>query len=54
MRKRDILRMISTISDAGKRASQIVSSMLNFSRGGSKKMHTCQTTALIDETIELI
>jgi len=54
MRKRDILRMIGTISDAGKRASQIVSSMLNFSRGGSKKMHSCQTTALIDETIELI
>ncbi|ACS78615.1 two-component system sensor histidine kinase NtrB [Maridesulfovibrio salexigens] len=54
MRKRDILRMIGTISDAGKRASQIVSSMLNFSRGGSKKMHTCQTTALIDESIDLI
>ncbi|WP_421899981.1 two-component system sensor histidine kinase NtrB [Maridesulfovibrio sp.] len=54
MRKRDILRMISSISDAGERASKIVSSMLNFSRGGSKKMHTCQITTLIDESLELI
>ncbi|WP_320173221.1 ATP-binding protein [Maridesulfovibrio sp.] len=54
MRKRDILRMISSISDAGNRASQIVSSMLNFSRGGSKRMHTCQISALIDESIDLI
>ena len=54
IRKREILRMISSISDAGERASRIISSMLNFSRGGSQAINTCHIQNTLDESLELV
>jgi PAS domain S-box-containing protein len=54
MRKRDILSMISTISKAGERASQIISSMLNFGFSNSQKLYSCNVSTLLDESIELL
>jgi len=53
LRKRDIANMLAKISEAGGRASQIVSSMLNFSHNGPRKMHTCNIAKLMDESLEL-
>lgn len=54
LRKRDITNMLATISEAGGRASQIISSMLNFSYSGPRKLHTCNISKLMDESLELI
>ncbi|WP_419781026.1 two-component system sensor histidine kinase NtrB [Maridesulfovibrio sp.] len=54
LRKRDIVNMLSTISEAGGRASHIISSMLNFSYSGPRKLHTCSIAELLDESLDLI
>ncbi|WP_321405137.1 ATP-binding protein [Maridesulfovibrio sp.] len=54
IRKRDILRMIKSISDAGERASKIIASMLNFSRDASREMKPCAIQDILDESLELI
>lgn len=52
--KRKIDRMINSISEAGNRASKIVTSMLNFSYSKTRKMHTCKMSSLLNESIDLI
>lgn len=54
IRKRDILRMIKSISDAGERASKTIASMLNFSRDASSEMKPCAIQDILDESLELI
>ena len=54
IRKRGIVNMLSTISEAGSRASNIISSMLNFSYSGTRRLQTCSITELLDESLKLL
>ncbi|WP_415718811.1 two-component system sensor histidine kinase NtrB [Maridesulfovibrio sp.] len=54
LRKQDIVNMLSTISEAGSRASQIISSMLSFSHSGPRKFHKCDVVKLVDESLKLL
>ncbi len=54
LEKREIKRMLNSISEAGVRASIIVRSMLNFSRKEDKQLCICAVSDLLEETIELV
>ncbi|CAN2048213.1 two-component system, NtrC family, sensor kinase [Candidatus Magnetomoraceae bacterium gMMP-13] len=53
MEKRDILKFIDHIREAGKRATKIVDNMLNFSRKSEDQFIPHNLADLIDKTIEL-
>ncbi|MET0095160.1 MAG: ATP-binding protein, partial [Sedimenticola sp.] len=51
--EREILHFIEGMTDAGQRASEIVSNMLQFSRRADKSREPEDLSALIDRTLEL-
>ncbi|NJB68439.1 PAS domain S-box-containing protein [Desulfobaculum xiamenense] len=51
--KRKILRMLSGMRDAGKRAARIVSNMLDFSRKSESRMGPHDLATIVDDTLEL-
>ncbi|MBU1707969.1 PAS domain S-box protein, partial [bacterium] len=53
MEERDILTFLDDIHDAGKRASTIVTNMLNFSRRSESERSTNDLTDLLDRAVEL-
>lgn len=53
MEKRDIMKMLDMIRDAGLRASRIVKNMLQFSRKTEFQMSRVDIAELVDRTIEL-
>jgi len=53
LRRRDILKMLSSIIDAGDRAARIIDNMLSFSRKSSSRFIPCNLKKLLDRTVEL-
>ncbi len=53
MEKRDILKLLESINQAGIRAAKIVSNMLSFARKDDSIKSYCNLEKLIDNTIEL-
>lgn len=53
MEKRDILKLLSSIGEAGDRAAQIVENMLSFSRQSGRRFSHYNLGDLLDKTIEL-
>lgn len=53
LEKREILGFVENIKDAGRRAADIVSNMLRFSRKSNTEMSYCELPRLIDRAVEL-
>ncbi|MCD4678224.1 MAG: HAMP domain-containing histidine kinase [Desulfobacula sp.] len=51
--KRDLVNIIDSINDAGKRAAGIVRNMLSFARMEKSNFSECRLDKLLDSTIEL-
>ncbi|SDK35440.1 PAS domain S-box-containing protein [Maridesulfovibrio ferrireducens] len=54
LNKREVNRMLNSISDSGLRASKIVHNVLSFSHKAVKQLCICEINELLNETIELI
>ncbi|MCK5895000.1 MAG: HAMP domain-containing protein [Endozoicomonadaceae bacterium] len=53
LENREIIRFLDNISNAGLRASKIVSNMLQFSRRGNKTLTATNLSELIERTVEI-
>jgi PAS domain S-box-containing protein len=53
LRDRKILNMVEGIRDSGKRAAEIVSGMLEFSRKSDSTMGNCNLNRLVEDALEL-
>ncbi len=53
LEERNILKYLRAIGDAGKRAAEIVSNMLNFSRKSETQKKSAHINRLIEKTIEI-
>ncbi|WP_051676938.1 ATP-binding protein [Maridesulfovibrio frigidus] len=51
--ERDILKMLDSIRESGRRAATIVANMLNFSRKSEKLIGSFKLSELLDKTLEL-
>jgi PAS domain S-box-containing protein len=54
LEKRNILRYLEGMKEAGQRAARIVTNMLNFSRRSESKASWSNINLLVDETLELV
>jgi len=54
LEKRNILRYLEGMQEAGQRAARIVTNMLNFSRRSESKTSWSNINLLVDETLELV
>jgi len=54
LKAREILRLITSITESGRRAAEIIKNMLNFARSDDTKTSTYNIPDLIDRTIEII
>lgn len=50
---RGINRMVNTIQDSGKRAAEIVSNMLSFTRKAESSTSSCDVSELVDHSLQL-
>ncbi len=53
MKKRGIIRMISTINESGNRVAEIVSNVLSFARKSDAQVSSYNIDELLDKTLEL-
>lgn len=51
--KREIIHMLDSIMESGRRAAQIVENMLSFSRKSGSRGGRCDLRVLMDQTVEL-
>jgi len=53
MESRDILRMLATINESGRRIAEIVDNMLSFARKSDSSVSTFDIASLMDKTLQL-